>query len=269
MKSMVLLFFCIMGANSFSAVAAIVNEITDYHVNGQRFVAYIAYDNAIKTKRPGVLVVHEWWGHNKYARKRANMLAELGYTALALDMYGSGKQAAHPDDAGKFAAEVKKNMANAEARFVAAKKLLMAHKTTNAEKIAAIGYCFGGGLVLEMARRGVDLAAVVSFHGSLATQSPAQPSQVKAKVLVCHGESDSFIKPDDISAFKNEMKTANVDFTFNAYANAKHSFTNPGANALGKQFNLPLEYNADADKQSWQDMQVFLQQTFMSVKPLM
>jgi len=152
-------------------------------------------------------------------------------------------------------------MANAEARFVAAKKHLMAHPTTNENKIAAIGYCFGGGVVLEMIRRGVNLEAAVSFHGSLATQSPAQPGGVTAKVLVCHGGSDPFVKPNEVTAFKNEMKNAGVDLTFNTYANAKHSFTNPDADRLGKEFNLPLEYNAEADAKSWQDMKGFLQRT--------
>jgi len=267
MKKIAFILLCLTGMNSlsFQAYGALVSESVDYELNGQRFIAYLAYDDAIKTKRLGVLVVHEWWGHNAYARKRADMLAELGYTALALDMYGEGKQADHPEDAGKFAGEVKKNMVNAEARFVAAKNLLMEHYTVDVNKIAAVGYCFGGGLVLDMIRRGVDLVAAVSFHGSLATQSPAPPNLInnliKTKVLICHGGSDPFIKPEHITAFKKEMKSARVDMEFKTYANAKHSFTNPGADAYGKQFNLPLEYNAEADKQSWQDMQDFLRRT--------
>ena len=190
------------------------------------------------------------------------MLAELGYTALAVDMYGDGKQASHPEDAGKFAGAVRKNMPEAEARFNAAKTVLKNHKSTDPDKIAAIGYCFGGGLLLELARRGLDIDGVVSFHGSLATENPAGPGDIKTKVLVCHGAADPFVKPEHVSALKSEMKNAKADFTFKEYAGAKHSFTNSEADKFGKKFNLRLEYNAQADKQSWQDMKDFLQTIF-------
>ncbi len=190
------------------------------------------------------------------------MLAELGYTALAVDMYGKGKTADHPKDAGAFAGEVRKNMNMASARFEAAKNLLSMHKTTDGNRIAAIGYCFGGGIVLEMARRGMDLDAVVSFHGGLGTQSPAQSGMVKAKVLVCNGEADPFVKAEEVTAFKKEMKNAEVDFEFKSYPGAKHAFTNPAADENGKKFNIPLAYNEAADKQSWSDMQTFLKQAF-------
>ena len=255
--TLVVLLFSGLAAN-----AKIVGKEVDYTADGTTLKGYIAYDDAIKGKRPGVLVVHEWWGHNDYARKRARMLAGLGYTALAVDMYGNGKTASHPKEAGEFAGEVRSNMEQATARFKAAKKLLSQHETTDPDKIAAIGYCFGGGIVLEMARRGLDLDAVVSFHGSLPTQNPAQPGKVKARVLVCNGEADPFTKPEQISAFKQEMKNAKVDFEFKSYPNAKHSFTNPDANTFGKKFDLPLEYNEAADKQSWEDMKAFLKQSF-------
>jgi dienelactone hydrolase len=242
--------------------AAIKGEEIKYKNGDTVMKGYLAYDDGISGKRPGVLVVHEWWGHNEYARKRARMLAKLGYTAFAVDMYGDGKQATHPEDAGKFASAVRKNMPEAEARFNAAMDVLKNHKTTNPGKIAAIGYCFGGGLLLELARRGVDLDAVVSFHGSLATENPAHSGDVKAKVLVCHGADDPFVKPEHISALKTEMKNAKVDFTFKEYAGAKHAFTNPDADEYGKKFNLPLEYNEQADKQSWEDMRVLLQNAF-------
>jgi dienelactone hydrolase len=201
--------------------------------------------------------VHEWWGHDDYARKRARMLAELGYTALALDMYGDGKQAHHPDDAGKFSGEVRKNMPMAEARFKAAMELLKSQPSVADDDIAAIGYCFGGGVVLEMARRGLDLDGVASFHGSLGTSSPAQKGQMKTQVLVLNGEADPFTKPEQIDAFKQEMQNAGVDYQFINYPKAKHSFTNPEATSYGKQFNMPLEYNAEADKQSWAELQRF------------
>ena len=242
--------------------AKVVGEEVEYQGGGVTMKGYIAYDDAIKGKRPGVLVVHEWWGQNEYARERARMLADMGYTALAIDMYGDGKTADHPKDAGAFAGEVRKNMDVASARFDAAKKLLSQYKTTDNSRIAAIGYCFGGGIVLEMARRGMDLDAVVSFHGSLGTQSPAQAGKVKAKILVCNGEADPFVKPDDITAFKQEMKNAKVDFEFKSYPDAKHAFTNPAADENGKKFDIPLAYNEVADKQSWSDMKTFLKQVF-------
>ena len=242
--------------------AKVIGEEVEYTANGLNMKGYLAYDDSIKGKRPGVLVVHEWWGHNDYARKRANMLANLGYTALAVDMYGGGKTVDHPKDAGQLSGAVFKDLAGAEARFNAAKSVLQKHPMTNSDKIAAIGYCFGGGIVLAMARRGVDLDAVVSFHGSLATQSPAGPGDIKAKILVCNGEADPFVKPEHITAIKKEMKNAKVDFQFKSYPGAKHAFTNPAADSFGKKFNIPLQYNEAADKQSWQDMQVVLKQAF-------
>jgi dienelactone hydrolase len=242
--------------------AGIKGEEVSYAADGVTLKGYLAYNDAKKEKRPGILVVHEWWGHNEYARKRARMLAELGYTALAVDMYGDGKQAAHPDDAGKFAGEVFKNMPTAKARFLAAMELLKKHEAVDAENIGAIGYCFGGGVVLAMARMGVEVKGVVSFHGSLATPARAKEGDVKARVLVCHGAADVFISKEDVDALTKEMRDAKVDFTFKSYPNAKHSFTNPDADANAKKFNLGIAYNAKADKASWNDMKAFFKKTF-------
>jgi len=242
--------------------AAVVGEEVDYRSGDTVLKGYLAYDDSIKGKRPGVLVVHEWWGHNEYARRRARMLAELGYTALAVDMYGDGKQADHPDDAGKFATAVRSNMPEAEARFRAALGLLRGHKTVDAAHIAAIGYCFGGGIVLEMARRGLDLDGVVSFHGSLGTAEPARKGRVKARVLVLNGAEDPFTTAEQIATFKQEMAQAGVDYRFINYPGAKHSFTNPDADGFAKRFDMPLAYNAKADKQSWTEMRHFLKQVF-------
>jgi dienelactone hydrolase len=218
------------------------------------FKGYLAYDDAITEKRPGVLVVHEWWGLNDYARKRAEMLAAEGYTALAVDMYGNGKQAAHPEDAARFSGEVKNNMGSATTRFIAADNFLKAQPTVEPNHISAIGYCFGGGIVLEMARRGMDLDLVASFHGSLGTDLPAATGAVKAKLLVYNGADDPFVKPQQIQAFKAEMDKAGIDYSFNNYVGAKHSFTNPGADKYGKEFNLPLAYDKAADEQSWNSL---------------
>lgn len=237
--------------------AAIKHQEISYSAGGVTMKGYLAYDDAVQGRRPGVLVVHEWWGHNDYARKRADMLAALGYTALAVDMYGDGRQASHPQDAGKFAGEVMQNMQSAKARFMAALNLLKKHKTVDASRIAAIGYCFGGGVVLHMARAGVDLKGVVSFHGSYGTQTPAEKGAVKAAVLVCHGAADQFISPEEIEGLKKEMQNAGVDFQFISYEGARHSFTNPAADENGKKFNLPIAYNKAADEKSWADMQQF------------
>jgi len=261
MKSIRVALFILL-TTFLPAHAGVKHEEVTYSANGITMKGYLAYDDAKKGKRPGVLVVHEWWGHNEYARKRARMLAELGYTALAVDMYGDGKQAAHPDDAGKFAGAVMQNMESAKARFIAAMEVLKKNPHTDPTRIAAIGYCFGGGVVLQMARLGIDLKGVVSFHGSYGTQTPAQAGKVKAAILVCHGADDQFITLEQIDALKKEMQNAKVDFQFNTYAGAKHSFTNPDADAYAKQFNIPIGYNAEADKKSWADMQEFFKKIF-------
>ena len=242
--------------------AEVVGREVEYEANGTRLVGFLAYDDAIRGERPGVLVVHEWWGLNDYARSRALQLAELGYTALAVDMYGDGKQAEHPDQAGAFAAQVSENWDDAKARFNAALAVLEAQDATDEKRIAAIGYCFGGGVALNMARAGADLAGVVSFHGSLASDIEARPGQVKAKVLVLHGADDPFVPQDDVRGFKEEMEAADVDYRFIAYPGAVHGFTNPDADRYGTQFNLPLAYDAEADEASWAEMQAFFDRIF-------
>lgn len=246
--------------------AEVVGQEIEYQANGTRLVGFIAYDDAVQGKRPGVLVVHEWWGLNDYARSRARQLAALGYTALALDMYGDGKQAHHPEQAGAFATQVSERWDEAKARFNAAMELLQAQATVDASHIAAIGYCFGGGVVLNMARAGLDLDGVVSFHGSLASDIEARPGQVKAKVLVLHGADDPFVPQDDVKGFKQEMEAADVDYRFIAYPGAVHAFTNPDADRIGEEFGLPLAYNAEADEASWAEMQAFFDRIFVDRK---
>jgi len=237
-------------------------EEVEYAAGGVKLKGYLAYDGSIKGTRPGVLVVHEWWGHNEYARKRARMLAELGYTALAVDMYGSGKKADHPDDAARFMNEVLDNMERGEARFNAALAILKRHPATDPKRIAAIGYCFGGGVVLHMARIGADLRGVASFHGSLVSSHTPEPGSVKAKILVLHGADDRFTTPEQIEAFKSEMEKARVDYRFIAYPGAMHSFTNPDADRFAERFDLPLRYNEKADKLSWEEMKGFFEEIF-------
>jgi len=249
---------------TFSAAghATLVEQELDYQSDDTTLKGFIAYDDAQKGKRPGVLVVHEWWGHNEYARARARKLAKLGYVALAVDMYGDGKLANHPDEANKFSSEIAKNMPLGKSRFIAAMAALKNNRATDADKIAAIGYCFGGAVVLQMAREGVELDGVVSFHGSLGTPAPAQPGAVKAKVLVAHGGADPFVPGEHILGFINEMNKAGADYQLEIYGGAKHSFTNPGADKVGEQFGLPLEYSQQADAASWAEMKRFFDRIF-------
>jgi dienelactone hydrolase len=242
--------------------AEIKTEEIRYQVDGEEFTGYLAYDASIDGKRPGILVVHEWWGHNSYVRKRAEMLARLGYTAFALDMYGSGKLADHPEQAGEFMRAVISNMPAAEKRFLAARALLSEHRTVADGQIAALGYCFGGGTVLHMARQGADLRAVISYHGSLATQTPAQPGEIKARVLVFNGADDPMVPAEQVAAFEEEMSAAGVDYKLYNYQGAKHSFTNPGADAVGQRFGMPLAYDAKADADSWRKTREFLNKIF-------
>jgi dienelactone hydrolase len=254
-----IVFTLVLGMVSIAtAESKIVGKTVEYSAQGVMMKGYLTYDENIKGKRPGILVIHEWWGLNDYARKRARMLAELGYTGLAVDMYGGGKTAMHPDDAGKFSSELMKNFDGAKARFMAAMDFLKQHPNVDPTRIAAIGYCFGGGIVLNMARQGVDLKGVASFHGSLNAVKPAQAGNVKAKILVLHGGDDKFIPNEQIEAFKQEMKSAGADFQFISYPGAVHSFTNTEADALGKKFNMPIAYNADADRKSWDELKKFL-----------
>jgi dienelactone hydrolase len=242
--------------------AAVKGEEVTYKAGDTVLKGYLAYDDAVQGKRPGVLVVHEWWGHGDFVRDRARALAALGYTALAVDMYGNGTQVEHPDDAGKLAGAVRGNLPVMKARFSAARDVLGKHGTVDAKRIAAIGYSFGGSTVLEMARQGVDIAGVVNFYGDLTTQHPARKGGIKAKILVLNGADDPMIPPEQVNKFKQEMATAKANYKFVDYPGAKHLFSRPDADAIAKKYNLPLAYDAKADRESWVEMQSFLQQGF-------
>ena len=240
----------------------IKTEEVQYQVGDSDFTGYFAWNENNQGERPGVIVVHQWWGHSDYVRERARMLAEMGYTALALDMYGVGKLATHPSDAQAFMKEAVGNTDVAKARFMAAYDLLQQHETTADGQIAAIGYCFGGAVVLQMARFGTDLDGVASFHGNLATQTPAKPGAVKGKVLVLHGADDPLVPPEQVEAFKKEMTDAKVDYELVVYPGANHAFTDKGATAKGQKFDMPLAYDEAADKDSWARLEAFLKQIF-------
>lgn len=247
---------CATGDDGFEVYGEVVTYTA---ADGTTCQGYMAWDPRIDTPRPGVLIVHEWWGHNDYVRGRALQLAAMGYTALALDMYGGGRNTGHPDEAGEFMNAVFANMGAGEARFRAARELLEAHETTDPEKTAAIGYCFGGAVVLHMARTGSDLDGVASFHGALGAQQRTTPDQVNAEVLICHGGADEMIPPADVEATKAEFGDK---LEFHQYAGAKHGFTNPAADAKGAEFGLPLAYDAEADRKSWAELDAFLVRIF-------
>ncbi len=247
---------------SGAAQGAVVGEELDYRAGDTQLKGYLAWDDAIKGRRPGVLVVHEWWGLNDYARRRARMLAALGYTALAVDMYGDGRTVDHPKDAASFSKAVNADPALRRARFLAAREALVAQPTVDPARTAAIGYCFGGGIVLNMAREGVDLRGVASFHGGLAGSSRAEPGKVKAQIAVFNGGADPMAPPEVVADFVREMNAAGVNVEFFNYPGAKHAFTNPDATLLGERFQLPIAYDKAADEASWAELQLFLQRVF-------
>jgi len=222
---------------------------------------YIAYDSGIEGKRPAVFVVHEWWGLNDYLKMRARELAKLGYIAMAVDIYGNGKRADNPESAGKLAAPFYQNPQLAKDRFDAAVDKLKSNKLVDTTRMAAIGYCFGGGLLLNIARLGEDLKGVVSFHGSL-LGTPAVRNLLKAKILVCHGEADSFVPQSEVDEFKKQMDSIGANYTFKSYPGAVHAFTNPNATAAGEKYKIDIKYDGDADAASWKDMKEFFAQVF-------
>lgn len=247
-----------------SQAAIKTQEIPYRSTDGTQLIGYYAYDDALQGPRPGIVVVHEWWGLNDYAKRRARDLAALGYSALAIDMYGQGKHTEHPADAMAFMQAALKDSAAASARFNAGLELLRQQPQTDPQKLAAIGYCFGGKIVLDAARQGLPLAGVVSFHGALATATPATPGSVKAKILVEHGAQDSMVTADNVTTFKTEMDKAGADYRFVSLEGAKHGFSNPDADRLshGEHGGPDIGYNKAADERSWADMQAFFKKLF-------
>jgi dienelactone hydrolase len=243
-----------------TASAEVKTKEIEYKAGDTTLQGFLAWDDAQTGKRPGVIVVHEWWGHNQHARNQAKRLAQAGYVGFALDMFGKGKLATHPKDAQAFVAEATKDPKTAEARFNAALDLLKKDPRVDPAHIAAIGYCFGGGVVLQMARQGADLDAVASFHGSLAPQGPsAEKGKVKARILVMTGADDPMVPPAVVDAFKKEMTAAGAKLEVISYPGAKHSFTNPDADKTG----VPgLAYNAQVDKASWDALLKFLKEVW-------
>jgi dienelactone hydrolase len=239
---------------------AIKEEPVTYTVDGKNFNGYVTYDSNLQGKRPAVLVVHEWWGLNDYPRSRAKQLAQLGYIAMAVDMYGDGKTGEDPKAAQALATPYYKDPTLSKTRLDAAINKLKTFPQTDTSKMAAIGYCYGGFIVLNAAKLGADLKGVVSFHGDL-SGVPVNKNLLKAKILVCHGEADPLVNPQ-VAGFKKSMDSAGVDYTFKSYPNAMHAFTNPASTENGKKFNMPIAYNAAADTASWNDMKAFFAKIF-------
>ncbi len=238
------------------------NADIDYTCGTTKLRGHLARPAGGGAKRPGVVVVHEWWGVNDYVRGRARQLADLGYVALAADMYGEGRTADAPAEAAALMNAALADPKALEARFEAAADLLRGQPDVDPHRIAAIGYCFGGAVCLHMARCGMTLAGVVSFHGALGSMHKPGKGGVKARVLVCHGADDVLVPDTDVAAFKAEMHEAGADYRFISYAGAKHSFTNPEADERARQFKLPLAYDAGVDQRSWADMQAFFKEIF-------
>lgn len=230
----------------------------EYDVAGTTCKGYLALPAEPTAPVPGVLVLHEWWGLDDYARGRADQLADLGYAGFAADMYGEGQQADDPEAAGALMTGLMGDPGLLAARFQAARAALAGRPEVDGSRISAAGYCMGGGIALEMARAGADLAAVASFHGSLETESPAKPGTVQPRLLVCTGAADPFVPTEHVDVLRSEMEAAGARCEIVAYPDVVHAFTNPGATARGDRFGLPLRYDEGADLDSWARMATLL-----------
>ncbi len=256
---LVLTIALVLAAFAAPAHAKVKTQLVEYKQGDTVLEGYLAYDDAAKGKRPGVLVVHAWMGLDDNARQRADMLAGLGYVAFAADIYGKGVRPKTRDEAGKLAGQYKKDRALLRARVNAAFDQLVKNPKVDASKTAAIGYCFGGTTVIELARSGAAVGGVVSFHGGLDSPTPADGKNIKAKLLVLHGAADFYEKPADLAAFQKELADAKVDWQFTEYGGAAHCFTDKGA---GNDPSTGCAYDAEADARSWTAMRAFFDELF-------
>jgi dienelactone hydrolase len=244
---------------AFPLHATVQTKTVEYRQGDQVLEGYLAWDDASSQPRPGVLVVHEWTGLGDYVKMRCRKLAELGYVAFAADIYGKGVRPATPREAGALAGKYKKDQKLMRDRVNAALEVLRGNPLCDPKRVAAIGYCFGGTCVLELARSGADVAGVVSFHGGLSTANAADAKNIRAKVLVLHGGDDAHVTPKEVEAFEQEMRNAGVDWQFVAYGGAVHAYTNPSA---GNDNSRGAAYNATADRRSWEEMKAFFAEIF-------
>lgn len=255
---MILLQLLLSLASLFPAHAAVRAETVAYKHGDAALEGTLVYDDAVKKARPGVLVLHEWWGHGPYVRRRAEELAKLGYVAFAADMYGKGVYAKNHEEAGALSGALRKDRQLMRARALAGLEVLKNNSRTDPKKLAAVGYCFGGTSALELARAGTDIAGVVSFHGGLDTPSPETTRNVKAKILVLTGAEDKFVS-SAIVGFEEEMRKAQADWQLVSYGGAVHSFT---VKEAGNDPSKGMAYNEKADRRSWQAMRDFLREIF-------
>lgn len=244
------------------AFADIQTQTIEYQVGNQPFTGYLAWDDQWQEPRPGVLVVHEWWGHNEFARQQAKKLAAAGYAAFALDMYGTGKLAEHPDTARQFMQDATGDPKQIRVRFEKALNILRNHDSVDGERIAAQGYCFGGAVVLNMARLGVELKGVVSYHGALASPIQAQPGMVKARIQVYTGGADTMVPAEQVAGLVREMQEAGADLTLVSFPGVLHSFTNPEADRFAERFGMPVGYDEAAARRSWDGTLNFYREIF-------
>jgi dienelactone hydrolase len=247
--------------DSTGTAAQLKEDNISYSGDNTTMNGYVVYNENNKDKRPAVLVVHEWWGLNDYSKSRAKQLAELGYVAMAVDMYGNGQTASNPQEAMKLAGPFYQNPQLSKSRLDAALAKLKTYPQVDTNNIAAIGYCYGGHVVLDAAKLGEPFKGIVTFHGDLSGNAPDK-NLLKAKVLVLHGEADSLVKKQVVDQFKHQMDSIGADYTFRSYPNAKHAFTNPAADSVENKFHIGVGYNAEADKKSWEEMKDFLQRIF-------
>ena len=258
MKSLSRILFALLLLIPINHALAVEETVVDLPNDLGQAVIYTREDG--QQAGPGVLVIHEWWGLNDYARGRAKMLAEAGFTAIAVDMYGHGQVASHPDNAKAFMDQALAEPEKMNARFNAARSLLAEQHTVDPDRLFAMGYCFGCAVVLNQARMGAELAGVASFHGSLVSDIQPEPGSINARILVAHGGADPFVPAEQAAQFMSDMISAGADLTFINYPTAVHGFTNPAASEKGEEFGLPLAYDQQADEDSWAQLLEFIQQ---------
>ncbi len=242
-----------------NALAEVRTETVRYQDGDVELRGHLAWDDAINGKRPGVIVVHEWWGLNDYAKRRAEMLARLGYVAFAVDMYGKDKVTEHGSQANEWMKQITANIDAWQKRALLGLEILRKHRLVDHSRVAAIGYCFGGATVMQMAYAGADLDGVVSFHGSLPVATDEQANNIKASILVAHGNADTFVPEERVARFQAALEKAGADWEMVSYGGARHGFTNRGAGKYGIE---GIQYNAKADQRSWQRMQQFFKDIF-------